>query len=123
MTVTCSSFGCQCGGFFLPAGCPMRVTQGPDISGSPDRTASFAPAPPGAKGCHLIAPGVSMTCAGAASGAAAGAAPGAALCVHRAHVAQPATPATAATTSRRDGQLFIASPLPPQGLARGLYRS
>src|SRR5437762_9730138 len=86
----------------------MRMTKGPDFSGSPDSTANLAPGPPGGKGCHLSAPGTSMTCAWAASAGGAGLPAGSALCVHRVHVAQPATPATAAITSRRDGQLFMA---------------
>src|SRR2546426_10081206 len=122
-TVTFSSVGCQCGGTLAPAGCRMRITKGPDFSGSPESTASFAPAPPGGKGRHLIAPGASMTCAARASGGGAGAAAGSALCVHRAQVAQPATPATAAITSRPDDQLFIDSSLPARGLPRGLYPS
>src|SRR5438876_355998 len=75
-TVTCSSVGCQCGGTLAPAGCRIRMTKGPAFSGSPESTASFAPAPPGGEGRHLISPGASMTCAARASGGGAGAAAG-----------------------------------------------
>src|SRR6266849_5129721 len=106
MTVRFSSDGCQCGATLAPAGCLMRMTKGPDFSGSPDSTANFAFGPPGGKGCHLIAAGVSMTCpAGADVPAAAGAAVGSALCRHD---AQPTTAASAPIRIRRD-DLFIGS--------------
>src|SRR5205809_1828109 len=120
-TVTCSSAGCQCGAILPPGGCRMRMTKGPDFSGSPDSTASLAPGPPRGKDCHLSAPGASMTCAGAVpAGGEAGAAPASPVCVHCLHVAQPATPATAAIRSRRDDQLFMGPPFRAASAARPL---